>query len=131
MTRPLLLPGGGLEYAVLSALWELEQASAREIYAKVGEPDGLVYTTVAKVLDRLFAKKLVLRERQGKAFIYKPGVSRAIVERERVRKTLTGFFGGEVRPAMAALVDVVESIDPELLDELASAVKRRRNGRGS
>ena len=131
MTRSFPLPGGELEYAVLSALWEFNRASAREIYSRVGEPNGLVYTTVAKVLDRLFAKKLVLRERKGKAFVYRPGVAREVVERARAERTLASLFGAAPRPAMAALVDAVESIDPELLDELASAIRRRRNSRGS
>ncbi len=130
MTRPFPLPGGELEYAVLSTLWELNRASVREIYSRVGEPNGLVYTTVAKVLDRLFAKKLVLREREGQAFVYRAGVARAVVEKARAKKTLASLFGEAPRPAMAALVDAVEAIDPDLLDELASAIKKRRNSRG-
>ncbi len=124
------VPGGELEYSVLAAVWDLKRASAREIYDRVGAPHGLVYTTVAKVLDRLFVKKLVARERKGMAFIYRPGTAREVVERARAEKTLLGFFGGEPRPAMAALVEAVESLDPDLLDELESAVRRRRRSRG-
>ena len=116
---------------MLAALWDLRSASAREIYSRIGEPNGLVYTTIAKVLDRLFAKKLVARERAGKAFLYRPSVPRQVVERGRVRRTLTSLFGAEPRPAMAALVEAVESIDPDLLDELENAVKQRRRSRGS
>jgi predicted transcriptional regulator len=53
------LPGGDLEYAVLSKLWELGSASARDIHTQVGEPAKLVCTTTANVLDRLHAKHLV------------------------------------------------------------------------
>jgi predicted transcriptional regulator len=53
------LPGGDFEYAVLAKLWELGSASARDIYTQVGEPQGLVYTTTAKVLDRLYVKRLI------------------------------------------------------------------------
>lgn len=130
MKRSPPVPGGNLEYAVLVTLWELKRATARDIYSRVGEPNGLVYTTVAKVLDRLLAKKLVARERKGMAFVYRPGAARELVERARARRTLAGLFGTEPRPAMAALVEAVESIDPDLLDELESAVKRRRRSRG-
>jgi predicted transcriptional regulator len=64
MKQQFRLPGGELEYAVLAKLWELGSASARDIYAQVGEPQGLVYTTTAKVLDRLHVKRLVSRERK-------------------------------------------------------------------
>ncbi len=124
-------PGGALEYAVLAALWDLESATARELHERVGQVDGLVYTTTAKVLDRLFAKRLVSRKRIGRSFVYKPAVAREVVEQERTTSALSALFGSEPRPAIAMLVDTVESIDPELLDELARVVRRRRARRGA
>lgn len=129
MKRSVSLPGGELEYAVLGALWELEKASAREVHERVGEPNGLVYTTTATVLDRLHTKGLVSRERHGKAFIYKPAVERETVEKARAAKTVGGLLGTEPRPAIAALVEAVEDLDPDLLDELARVVDRRRRSR--
>lgn len=132
MTRSIALPGGELEYAVIGALWDLGVASAREIHARVGEPAGLVYTTVATVLDRLHAKGLVTRERVGKAFRYRPKVKRETLERARAKAVLDRLLGSEPRPAMATLVDAFESKDPGLLDELARLVEaRRRSRRGS
>ena len=87
-----LLPGGDLEYAILAKLWELDSASARDVHTRVGEPEGLVYTTTAKVLDRLHAKRLVSRERKGMAYIYRPRVARAVVDGARARAFLTRLF---------------------------------------
>src|SRR5438067_2398711 len=53
------LPGGELEYAVLFSVCELGAASARDVHLQVGATDGLAYTTITKVLDRLHAKGLV------------------------------------------------------------------------
>lgn len=116
---------------MLTALWELASASAREIHDRVGEPRDLVYTTTAKVLDRLYAKGLVSRKRSGKAFIYEPKVERQRVERERARAMLVHLLGQEPRPAIATLVEAVEAIDPRLIDDLARAVdahRKRRHG---
>lgn len=129
MKSQFRLPGGDLEYAVLSKLWELRSASAREIHAQVNEPAGLVYTTTAKVLDRLHAKHLVTRERKGMAFIYRPRVVRAVVDAARARTFLTRLLGPAPRSAMATLVDAVESLDPKLLDDLAEAVAARRRSK--
>lgn len=126
MATPPSLPGGDLEYAVLSALWDLETASARDIHERVGVPDGLVYTTTAKVLDRLFEKRLVERTRAGKAFVYRAAVERDAIERRRAKASLEHLFGSSAKPPVAALVDAVEAIDPDLLDELARAVQARR-----
>ena len=120
---------GNLEYAVLVDLWKRGAGSARQIYEQVGRPSGLVYTTVAKVLDRLHAKNLVDRERAGKAFIYRPAVRRETLERARARQILDRLLGTEAQPAIATLVDAMESKNPELLDELARAVEARRRSR--
>jgi predicted transcriptional regulator len=132
MRRRRRLPGAGLEYAVLAALWEAKEASARELHERVGAPAGLRYTTTGKVLDRLLDKGLVSRKPVGKAFRYRPAAPRQTVERARARESLGRLLGEAPIPAIARLVEAVEDLDPALLDELARAVNaRRRSRRGS
>ena len=127
--KRLRLPGGDLEYAVLAKLWEIGTASAREIHGHVGEPNGLVYTTTAKVLDRLHDKGLVTRERRGKAFSYHAKIARDVIDQARARTALSRLLGSRPHAALATLVEAVESIDPKLLDELERAVASRRRSR--
>ena len=132
MKRLPSLPGGDLEYAILAAVWVRGTISGRELHTRVGAPRGLVYTTVAKVLDRLHAKGLVARRRAGKAFVYTARVPREQVEHARANETLRRLLGSEPEPAIATLVDAIEAIDPELVDELSRQVAaRRRSRRGS
>jgi len=123
------LPGGELEYAVLFSVCELGAASARDVYVRVGEADGLAYTTIAKVLDRLHAKGLVVRKRKGTAFVYRPRMTRRVIELARARVSLSKLLGLAPRPAVATLVEAIESLNPELLDELERAVAARRGAR--
>jgi len=123
------LPGGKLEYAVLVALWESGALSAPEIHERVGVPLDLVYTTTTKVLERLHGKGLVERTPSGKTFRYVALVERPATERARAAKLLDAILGDAPRPALAALVDAMTSIDPELLDELARVVEARRRSR--
>jgi predicted transcriptional regulator len=123
------LPGGKLEYAVLVTLWEAGPLPAPEIHARVGVPLDLAYTTTAKVLDRLHAKGLVVRQPSGKTYLYAAAAERPATERARVRKLLDTILGDAPRPALATLVDAMSSIDPELLDELARIVEKRRRSR--
>ena len=126
------LPADDLEYSVLAKLWELGCASVRELHDHLGEPEGLVYTTTAKVIDRLRAKKLIQRGRRGKAFVYRPRIEREIVESARAQVTVSRLLGPAPHAAVAALVQAVESVDPKLLDELERAVAaRRRSKRGA
>lgn len=132
MAKRVPLPGGELELAVMNALWQVGSDTARGIHERIGEPNGLAYTTTATVLDRLFVKGLVGRKREGKAFVYHALISRAVVERERAQQQVARLLGDEPLPAIATLIDAVESFDPDLLDELARLVnERRRKNRGS
>jgi predicted transcriptional regulator len=125
--RPL--PGGSLEYAVLSCVWDCGVATTREVHQRVGVPLDLVYTTTARVLDRLHLKGLVVRQKDGKAFRYAAAVPRQEIDRARISKSLVGFLAGRPRPALAALAEAIEAIDPALLDELSRAVELLRRAR--
>lgn len=122
-------PGGTLELAVLRALFELGRGTAREVHTRLGEPAVLAYTTIATVLDRLREKGLVTRVRRGRAFEFEPCSGRGEVERARASDLLSQFLGLEPLPAVAALVDAIEDLDPALVDELARVVAERRRAR--
>src|ERR1700722_1732304 len=125
------LPSDDLEYDILAKLWELGVGSVRELHEQLGERDGLVYTTTAKVVDRLREKGLIERKPRGWAFIYHPRVAREEVERARACKTGSRLFGASPTPhaAVAALVDAVDAVDPKLLDELERIVIARRRSK--
>src|SRR5690242_10950128 len=107
----LRLPGGDLEYAVLYSVCDLNVASVREVHRRVGKVRGLAYTTIAKVLERLHVKALVRRERKGALFVYCSCVGRKDVELARARASLSKLLSSELRPAMATLVEAMESLD--------------------
>ncbi|MDA8255312.1 MAG: BlaI/MecI/CopY family transcriptional regulator [Betaproteobacteria bacterium] len=128
----LRLPADDLEYAVLAALWELRTASVRELHERLGVPAGHVYTTTAKVVDRLRAKNLIARRRESGTFVYSPAVERGTVERARARHLVNRFLGPAPHAAVAALVEAVGEIDPKLLEELERAIRsKRKSGHGA
>lgn len=122
------IPGGELEFALLAALWARQKgkASARELYDEVGQPRGIVYTTVAKVLDRLVDKRLVRRWRAGRAYVYSPAVKQAETQRAMVRGLIKQIAGSDPEPAVAALIGAVQDVSPELLEQLEAELKARK-----
>jgi predicted transcriptional regulator len=127
--KPFRLPSDDLEYDILAKLWELGVGSVRELHEQLGQREGLVYTTTAKVVDRLREKGLIERQPQGRAFIYRPRVAREEVEGARARKAVSRLFGTAPHAAVAALVDAVDAVDPKLLDELERLVVARRRSK--
>lgn len=97
-----------------------------QIHDVVGRPKGLAYTTVAKVMDRLRGKGLVMREREGRAFFYQAKLSAKKVLRASARREVAKILGNDPMPAIATLVEAVASIDRTLLAEIHRQVSIRR-----
>jgi BlaI family transcriptional regulator, penicillinase repressor len=110
-------------------LWARGEASARELHENVGKARGIVYTTVAKVLDRLVDKGMVRRKRAGRAFLYRAVAKRAETQRAMARDLIERLASDKPRPAMAALVGAIEQVSPELLDDLAAELRARKGRR--
>jgi predicted transcriptional regulator len=128
MTR-LAIPTGDLEYKVLRAVADAGEASIREVYDAVGAPQGFVYTTIAKIVERLVAKRLLVRRTRENGHVYAARLSGEKLERARAADMLRRLLGDTPEPAIASLVEAVEDIDPHLLDELARLVSARRRAR--
>jgi len=120
---------GPLERRLLELLWERsDEASVRQVCEAI--PD-LAYTTLMTTLDRLHRKGLLSRRRRGRAFHYRPRVSRAELDRDqaaRAFETLLAPGAGteSLRPVLSYFVETVEARDQALLDELERLVRARR-----
>ena len=88
---PTLTP---LELVVMKSLWRRRKARVRDVQADLGPTRDLAYTTVMTVLDRLFKKGIVQREKRARAHVYEPIFSEAEVRSDAVRDLLDGFFDG-------------------------------------
>jgi predicted transcriptional regulator len=71
-------------------------------------PRSLAYTTVLTVLQRLYAKGIVARQRQGRAYAYRPVVAAAEMAAQRMREALDGG-----RDRTAVLQHFVSSLSVE------------------
>ncbi len=68
---------GELEAAVMAVLWhQSEPQRVREVVEALAPGKQVAYTTVMTVLDNLHRKGWVLREKQSRAYLYRPAWSR-------------------------------------------------------
>lgn len=110
----------------MTALWRSTAAlSVRDVLSRVRRRPPLAYTTVLTVLDRLHDKGLVSREKDGRAFLYRPRVGEAEYLGERAARALVGDAGAD-RAVLAAFVASAEETDPKLLDELSALIAAHR-----
>lgn len=84
-----------------------------------GETRDLAYTTVLTVLDRLARKGVVERDRDGRAWRYRPVASREELTARAMRQPL-GVLNGVGR--RAAMLHFVDTASAEELDDLRAAL---------
>ncbi len=78
---------GALEAAVLGQVWaEPDGVTPRQ--ALEGLPGDLAYTTVMTILNRLWTKGLLEREREGRAFRYRPVLTESELVASRMSDVL-------------------------------------------
>lgn len=79
-----------LELECMRVLWKQPGASVAQVRAALQRP--LAYTTVMTVLERLSAKGVVARRKQGRAYSYAPLLDQDTARQEAVARLLAGFF---------------------------------------
>jgi predicted transcriptional regulator len=118
---------GPLERELLDAVWRLGQASVRDVLAAVEH--AVAYTTAMTVLDRLYKKGVLDRERVGRAYVYSAAASSEQLQSSLMMGLLQRLLGHgpqAASPVLSHLVDTVGARDRQLLDELDRLVREKR-----
>ena len=93
------------ELEVMEILWDLKEASVREVQEAIHERTRPAYTTVQTIFTRLEEKGAVKRTRKiGNAYLFEPLIERTSVYRRMVDEFLD-LFGGSAQPVVARLVE--------------------------
>jgi len=118
---------GTLERQILDEVWRLRRATVRDVLVAVDQK--VAYTTAMTVMDRLFKKGMLERERVGRAYVYSAAASSDQLQSSLVMGLLKRLLGGgadAASPVLSHLVDTVSARDRELLDELDRLVREKR-----
>jgi predicted transcriptional regulator len=112
---------GDLEALVMEQLWAAsEPQSVRQVLGALPDGRNRAYTTVMTVLDNLFQKGFVQRERAGRAYAYTAAQSRAEYTAEVMEEALSR--GGD---RGAALMHFVDQLAPEEAAQLRTLLTDR------
>ena len=117
---------GELEAEVMNVLWEIGDGTVQDVLSGLRTARTLAYTTVMTVLSRLVDKGFLAREKQGRAFVYRPLVSQGAIADSALNSVVDRFFDGMSSRAVAHLLGRSEEIGREDLARLESEVRKRR-----
>lgn len=89
------------ELEILKILWQLGEATVRQVYEQMRQQSSIVQNTVQAFLRTMEEKGLVQHRVDGRAFVYRPCVQREQTVRGMADRLLDSVFDG----AMDQLVD--------------------------
>lgn len=120
-----------LELEIMQVLWQSGPSTVAEVQPKLqGE---LAYTTVQTMLNVLLRKKKVKRVQEGRAYRYRPAVSRERATGSALSDLVKRMFGGSSEALLMAMVDTRQISAEELArvaQRLAEAESRAAENRG-
>jgi BlaI family transcriptional regulator, penicillinase repressor len=93
------------ELEVARIVWDLKDATVRQVLDALPEKRGLDFKTVQTYLRRLAAKGYLRTRREGRTLIYSPRIHPNRVIGQVVDDLMNRLFGGEVLPLFQHLIE--------------------------
>jgi predicted transcriptional regulator len=118
---------GAAQAEILNVVWETQGATVPEIHAAINRKrkSEAAYTTVLTLVQRLYARNLLVREPEGRTFRYRAAQSRdqliAAWSDEMIDRLIDDY--GEI--AIARLDDRLHALDAERQEKLRAARRKR------
>lgn len=85
------------ELEILSLLWELKEASVRQIHDRISETKDTGYTTTLKIMQIMYAKGMVSRDEENRSHLYKPATNQRDTQKSLLKNLVTTAFGGSAQ----------------------------------
>lgn len=114
------------ELEILSLLWELKEASVRQIHERLAETKDTGYTTTLKIMQIMHAKGMVSRDEENRSHIYRPATNQKETQKSLLKNLVTTAFGGSAQKlVMQALGQ--ENPSKEDLNEIRAFLDQLEN----
>ena len=112
------------EWEVMNILWEKSPLFAGEVIEKLQGQTDWNHRTIRTLLARLVKKGVIAFEQEGKAYLYRPMVSKRTCVREESKSFSERIFRGDTTPLLASLVEDAK-LSPEDIEELRRILDKK------
>ncbi|MBI3871410.1 MAG: BlaI/MecI/CopY family transcriptional regulator [Verrucomicrobia bacterium] len=127
MTKPKVHRLGDLQLRILQTLWEREEAPVGRVHEALGGSASYAYTTVATMLRKMEARRLVAHREEGRSFIYRALVAAEDVSRSVADHLVNQLFEGRLTDVVSHLLTTREVSRAELsvLEKMIAERKKK------
>lgn len=113
-----------VELEFMTKLWDLGEATVRDVQAALGPVRNLAYTSAATILRILEQKGFVTSTKQGKTFFYKTTLTKDVYQSRSLKNLSEKLFDNAPAVLVARLVDD-NDLSTEVLDEIRALIDKR------
>lgn len=117
MMKPRPGPLTEVELEIMHVVWELGDATVKQVHEVLSARRPVAYTTVMTMLGLLAKKGHLKREESGRAFVYRPAHPKGRVVSRMLDDFVEKVFRGSARPLVLALLKD-RKISKRELDEI-------------
>jgi BlaI family transcriptional regulator, penicillinase repressor len=118
------------ELQIMKVIWGLGTATVKDVCDIMSQTRAVAYTTILTLMGILEEKGALAHTRSGRAFLFRPVLSRRQATRNQMRDVLVRFFDGNPERLMG---DVLENdvLDPAQLESVRILLDSRQENLGA
>ncbi|MCX7595029.1 MAG: BlaI/MecI/CopY family transcriptional regulator [Fischerella sp.] len=129
--RPKQLSLGPLEAEILQIVWELGSVTVKDVHDRIlADPNReLAYTSVTTVLRRLTEKGWLACDKKGRAFYWRPLLTKQQAEMIKAHEQLQRFLAVGNPDVIAAFADSLDEVANEKIQAIAKRIQAARQAK--
>lgn len=116
---------GELELSILKIIKGLGRVTVRDVYESLGSEGG--YTTIMTVMSRMADKGELMREKEGKQYVYWIVSQNESSSKNILKRIQEKIFGGKPTAMVSYLLDADSEISDKDLEEIEKLIQKRRS----
>lgn len=105
---------GKLEIEIMHVVWQLEEASARQVLKEINKKKDLAYTTIITTMQKMEKKGLLVHREEERSYVYKPLIDKKEVESNMLNEFIESVFRGSYKQMVNTLVENKNLSEKEL-----------------
>ena len=116
-----------LELQIMQVLWKQGPGNVQHVQKNLPSGTDLAYNTVQTMLNILHRKGRVRRTLKGRAYMYRPAVSKETALGHAVRDLVERMFGGSSEELVMSLIKS-RQVDPAWIADLSRRIAEQKGG---
>lgn len=119
---------GELEFSVMKIVQKLGRVTVRRVFEELSNGS---YTTIMTVMSRMAAKKELMREKEGKQYIYWVNAKNIASSKNILQRIQEKLFGGSKTAMVSYLLETDGELSEQDLKQIERLIQKRRSEKSS